>query len=222
MGKTQPLLQDSSRYNIMKEIYTIGHSTHTLDKFHKMLKEYKINVLVDVRSIPFSKYVSQFNQDNLKTFLKNRNIFYIFMGNNLGARWNNKNLIFEDGRVNFEKVKSTKEFQEGIERLEKGIQKGYRIALMCSEKEALDCHRFVLISPVLDNLGYEVFHIYPSYVLSQKDLIKKIIDMYKFDLFQKNLFKENLENDKDIVKKAFMLRNKDIAYNVFTKTGDTE
>jgi len=154
----------------MKEIYTIGHSTHTLDKFYEMLREYKIDVLVDVRSIPFSKYASQFNQDNLKTFLKSKNIYYIFMGSNLGARWNNKNLIFEDGKVNFEKVRRTKEFQEGIKRLEKGIQKGYRIALMCSEKEALDCHRFVLISPVLDDLGYEVFHIYPGYILSQKDL----------------------------------------------------
>lgn len=196
----------------------------TLDEFFTMLKQYDINVLIDVRSVPFSKYANQFNSDNLKLFLKERGIYYIYMGKNLGARWFQKNLLFEDGKVNFEKVKKTKEFQEGILRIQNGVDKGYTIALMCSEEEALNCHRFVLISPVLAERGYQVYHIYPEYLLSQNDLISRMINMYKHKLMQKSLFKtaEDLENDKDIVKKAFILRNKDIAYNAYTKVGDEE
>ncbi|WP_456402494.1 DUF488 domain-containing protein [Persephonella sp.] len=207
----------------MKLIYTIGHSTHTLDEFYEMLIKNEIDVIVDVRSIPFSKFANWFNKDNLKDFLKTKGIYYIFMGDNLGARWEDKNLIFDDGKVNFEKVKETKKFQDGIGRLVKGIQKGYKIALMCSEKEALDCHRFVLISPVLDSLGYKVFHIYPNYVSSQKELVKRLFDLYKVDLHQKKLFNQDLEENKyNIIKKAFELRNKEIAYNIFTKMGDIE
>jgi hypothetical protein len=64
------------------------------------------------------------------------------MGNLLGARYDDKNLLFDNGKVNFKKVQETKNFQDGITRLEKGIEKGYNISLMCSEKEAFDCHRF--------------------------------------------------------------------------------
>ena len=208
----------------MKKIFTIGHSNHSLDKFYTMLKQYDINVLVDVRSVPFSKFANQFNLDKLKSFLKERGVYYIYMGRNLGARWSQKELLFDDGKVNFEKVKRTKEFQEGILRIKNGVNKGYTIALMCSEEEALNCHRFVLISPVLTEIGYQVYHIYPEYLLSQNDLIKRMINMYKHKLMQKSLFKtvESLESDKDIVKKAFILRNKDIAYNAYTKVGDEE
>ena len=106
----------------MKTIYTIGHSTHTLDEFHRMLVKNKIDVLVDIRSIPFSKFANWFNKNSLKEFLKSKGIYYIFMGENLGARWQDKNLIFDDGKVNFDKVRATQKFQDGIYVWKKDIQ----------------------------------------------------------------------------------------------------
>ena len=203
-------------------IYTIGHSTQSPEKFLELLKKYNIDVIVDVRSVPYSKYADWFNKDNLKFFLKTNKIYYIPMGESLGARWRDKSLIFEDGRVNFQKVMQTKTFQDGIKRVIDGIKKGYKIALMCSEKEAFDCHRFVLVSRFLKKEGInDIFHIYPDTLLHHNILEKKLLKKYENLLPKKDLFNPHI-NDEIRLKKAYELRNKDIAYNIFTNEGDFE
>ena len=67
--------------------------------------------------------------------------------------------MFEDGKVDFSKVVTTNRFLEGINRVKAGMQKGYSIALMCSEKNPIECHRFSLVSNYLQKCGYEVRHI---------------------------------------------------------------
>jgi uncharacterized protein (DUF488 family) len=192
------------------QIWTIGHSTHTLEEFYLLLKSNKIDVVVDVRSVPFSQYANWFNKDSLKGFLKSKKLYYLPMGEYLGARWNDKNLTFEDGRVDFNKVMETKKFQDGISRVLDGVKKGYNIALMCSEKEAFDCHRFVLISQFLrDKL--EIFHIYPDKVVSNKELEDRLIKKYEKFLPKRDLFNLDI-NDEVRIKKAYELRNLDIAY----------
>lgn len=203
----------------MKNIFTIGHSTHQLNDFIDLLKKYNIDVVVDVRSIPYSKYVNWFNKNNLIYFLKENKLFYLFMGDSLGARWEDKGVIFEDGKVDFSKVMETKKFQDGISRILRGVEKGYNISFMCSEKEAFDCHRFSLISRFLrDKLS--INHIYPDKLISQKELEEKLIKKYKKHLPETNLF-ENI-SEKEKLACAYELRNKDIAYNIFTKEGDNE
>ncbi|AZV46335.1 hypothetical protein C3L23_03330 [Nautilia sp. PV-1] len=204
----------------MEEIFTIGHSTHKLEDFIKLLQKNNIDVIVDVRSIPYSKYAYWFNKEDLQFYLKKNKIYYIFMGNSLGARWEDKNLIFEDGKVNFEKVMQTKKFQDGIDRILNGVKKGYKIALMCSEKEAFDCHRFSLISRFLRN-KFNIYHIYPDKILSQAYLEKKLLEKYIKFLPEKNLFHPEI-SDEERLQKAYKLRNIDIAYNIFTKEGDNE
>ncbi len=183
----------------MKEIYTIGHSVYEADDFVQLLKNNNINTIVDVRSTPYS------------------GICYIFMGDMLGARYEDKSLLFENGSVNFKKVQETKIFQDGITRLDKGILKGYNISLMCSEKEAFDCHRFGLISEYISThlTGIEIKHIYPDKILSQKDLESQLIKKY-----HKKIDYLGLETDKMPLEQAYVLRNQDIAYNSITKEGD--
>jgi uncharacterized protein (DUF488 family) len=130
----------------MSQIFTIGHSTDTIETFIEYLKRHQIDTVVDVRSIPYSRFASQFNKEDLSASLKEKNIFYIPMGNNLGGRYTERELLFEDGKVDFSKVVLTDRFQEGIYRVETGIKKGYKIVLMCSEKNPIECHRFSLIS----------------------------------------------------------------------------
>jgi len=203
----------------MKEIFTIGHSTYQLEDFIKLLKKYKIDVVVDVRSMPYSKYADWFNRKNLNFFLKESRLYYIFMGDMLGARWEDRSLIFEDGKVDFEKVMQTKKFQDGIDRILNGVEKGYKIAMMCSEREAFDCHRFALISRFLrDKL--DIFHIYPDKLVSQTELEKRLLEKYKKKLPHTNLFENVSENDR--LNSAYKLRNRAIAYNIFTKEGDNE
>ena len=95
-----------------------------------------------------------------------------------------------------------------------GMGKGYRIALMCSEKDPFDCHRFVLVSRALAERGVTVEHILPDGLVTQKALEDRLLEHYGLppgDLFHSR--DENLAT-------AYRLRNRDIAYNAHTKEGD--
>jgi uncharacterized protein (DUF488 family) len=162
----------------MKTIYTIGHSTDTLDVFLNFLRKNKINTVIDVRSVPYSRFANQFNKEQLEKFLKKNNIYYIPMGKSLGARFENKELLFNDGKVNFSKVIKTDLFLNGIARIEKGINQGFKITLMCSEKNPLQCHRFSLLARFLHQKGYKVTHIVGNDVFDHKILEKKMINYY--------------------------------------------
>ena len=72
------------------EIYTIGHSTHTEKEFSTLLKKYKIELLIDVRSFPGSKYVPQFNKENMEIWLPKEDIKYLHI-TELGGRRNKNN-----------------------------------------------------------------------------------------------------------------------------------
>lgn len=196
--------------------HTVGHSTHSIDVFIALLQSNGINCIVDVRSSPYSRFADQFNRESLSAILKQNDILYLYMGESLGARYEEKELLFPDGKVDFEAVKKTPMFQDGLQRLLDGMEKGYAIALMCSEKEPFDCHRFVLVSKALTDRGVSVSHILPDKTVDHHELEERLFVKYKIqrhDLF--NSEKENLE-------KVYRLRNKDIAYNAVTKEGDDE
>lgn len=163
----------------MSKIYTIGHSTHPADLFISILINSKIDVVVDVRSVPYSQFADQYNMDNLKSFLRKHSIYYIPMGNLLGARYEDNSLLFDDGKVSFDKVIKTESFNDGIERINDGLLKGYNIALMCSEKNPLECHRFSLISHFLDEQGHDVRHILPDKIIAHRVLDEKLFEYFK-------------------------------------------
>lgn len=102
-----------------------------LDEFLEILKEKKVDMLVDVRSVPFSKHVPDFNKESLKEFLLKSNIEYVHMGSMLGGKRNPEW---------FSKHMNTKEFEKGIYILQEGIN-GNKAAIMCSEIDYKRCHR---------------------------------------------------------------------------------
>lgn len=198
-----------------KKIYTIGHSNYDIDLFLKMLKNNNINCLIDVRSIPYSKYCNNYNKELLSKILKDNSIIYIHMGKELGAK---RNCLEEytDGMVDFEKVKRNNDFLEGIKRLENGINKGYNISLMCSEKEPCDCHRSILIGKYMHDKKYKVFHIKEDCVITQEDVEKLIIE--EFFLERKQIsFLDILDMSKDNRVEAYTLKNKQIAHKINNK-----
>jgi len=139
--------------------YTIGHSNHTIEEYIQLLKKHNINLIVDVRSYPNSKYVPHFNKDELEISLNEHNISYLFMGDKLGGRYNNPDLLFSDGSVDYAKVSQTNKFIGGIQYVIEKINDGKILAVMCSEKNPFDCHRFVLVSHQLEKRGVKVKHI---------------------------------------------------------------
>ena len=140
-------------------IYTIGHSKHPTERFVALLQQHGIDALADVRSTPYSRFNPQFNREKLQASLAAAGgIRYVFLGEELGARSKDASCYDEEGRVSYAKLAQTAPFRAGIERLLTGMQQ-HRIAIMCAEREPLDCHRTILVSRELERAGVPVTHI---------------------------------------------------------------
>lgn len=138
--------------------FTIGHSNHPIAIFINLLKLHNIDVLVDTRSYPFSKYAPQFNQDNLQRDLKEAGRKYCYTGHKLGGRPKDPQFYDDEGYVLYSRIAASPDFQQEIRRLLNDMAK-YRIALLCSEEDPYNCHRRLLIGRVLDEYGVNVCHI---------------------------------------------------------------
>jgi uncharacterized protein (DUF488 family) len=138
-------------------LYTIGHSNHKIEDFMGLLKGYGVNCIVDVRSTPYSHYNSQFNRELLASELRSANIEYIYLGDQLGARPDDTH-CYNGNCVNFEHLAKTEQFHVGLDRLT-DISSKYRVALMCAEKDPIECHRFILVCRNLKNRGLDIKHI---------------------------------------------------------------
>jgi uncharacterized protein (DUF488 family) len=141
-----------------KTVFTIGHSNHRLEKFVALLKDNRIEVIVDIRSRPYSRYASQFNKAALEDSIRANGIKYLYLGDVLGGRPDDKRFYDPEGQVVYSRISATPEFHEGVERLIKGANE-YRLALTCSEENPLNCHRHHLIARALEGLGITVIHI---------------------------------------------------------------
>ncbi|HXH09490.1 MAG TPA: DUF488 domain-containing protein [Alphaproteobacteria bacterium] len=145
-------------FKIGRHIFTIGHSNHPLEWFLGLLKAHGIEVLVDVRSHPYSKHAPHFDHQMLKARATAEGIRYLFLGAELGGRPKGEEFYDADGHVLYWRVAESAAFLEGISRLEAGIQK-YKVAIMCSEENPAVCHRRLLIGRVLVMRGIRVCHI---------------------------------------------------------------
>lgn len=198
-------------------IYTVGHSSHPATLFLDLLNAHAVTCLVDVRSVAASSYNPQYNKEPLSKFLKANNIIYLHFDKAFGARHTDPDLLDEDGKVNFELVRKSQLFKSGIERLWQGIYKGYKIALMCSEAEPMECHRFSMISIALAQEGFDVMHILKDKTLKtnaqmEAELLKKFDKKIpKPDMFQPDITQDNQ------LKTAYRLLNKEIAFSPISK-----
>lgn len=147
----------------MKEkiIYTIGHSTHTLEEFIAMLKSFNIELLADIRSFPGSRKFPHFNKENLPASLAENNIEYIHLKDLGGRRKVNPDSCNTGWRVaafrGYADYMETESFNIAIEQLKK-IASQKRVAYMCAEAVWWRCHRS-LVSDYLKNAGWTVLHI---------------------------------------------------------------
>jgi len=140
-------------------IFTIGHSDRKWGEFVEALQRYAIEVVVDVRTTPYSNRYPQFNADVLEKFLRQEQLKYLKLGKELGARRTEPHLLSDVRQVWYPKVRLTPEFKTAVARIEHGASEGHRIALLCMEAEPLECHRFPMIAYQLVRDGFEVQHI---------------------------------------------------------------
>ena len=139
-------------------VFTVGHSTHPREVFLSLLRMHGVEAVADVRSSPFSRFNPQFNREAFEQWLKSEGIQYVFLGRELGARSEDRS-CYMNGRVQYARLAQTPLFRSGLDRVIQGAAR-YRIALMCAEKEPLECHRTLLVAKALAERGKEVLHIH--------------------------------------------------------------
>lgn len=137
---------------------TIGHSNHPIEILLGLLKHHQVEIVVDTRSQPYSKYSPQFDREALKSALAAQDIRYLHMGKELGGRPAGARFYDHEGHVLYDRVAGSPLFQEGLARLEKGLVE-FRMALLCSEENPIGCHRRLLIGRVLGEHGVVIEHI---------------------------------------------------------------
>lgn len=140
-------------------IYTIGHSNHHIEKFIELLEMHEIDILIDIRSAPSSKYAKQYNQKALMVSLKDASIEYKYMGKSLGGRPKDSSVLSSNGMIIRENIENTDWYQRGIKELIETSTKHKRIAFMCSEEDPTHCHRGFIVSNTLIEKGIQILHI---------------------------------------------------------------
>jgi uncharacterized protein (DUF488 family) len=125
----------------MLTVSGIGHSRLAYSEFVKVLKDNNIQILVDIRSYPQSRFFPHYNRKRLEQSLKEDKIDYLFRGANLGGRGENIN------------------YEETIDELVELVKSGKSVCVMCSEKDYKKCHRHTMLQPSFEQRGLEVKHI---------------------------------------------------------------
>lgn len=141
-----------------KKIFSIGHSNHPIEKFISLLRQNNIELVVDTRSQPYSKFAPQFSTPSIEAALKTNGIDYLFLGKELGGRPQEPEFYDSEGHVLYWKLANTARLREGLQRLEDQAKKK-RVAIMCSEEDPTCCHRRLLVGKVLSGRGTSLEHI---------------------------------------------------------------
>ena len=143
--------------DVAMSVFTIGHSTHAIGRFVDLLRQHGVDEVADVRSTPYSRFNPQFNRDSLANSLVRHRIGYVSLGRELGGRPDDP-ACYENGRVRYDRVAATPVFQRGLDRVMQDAA-ARSVAIMCAEKEPLECHRTLLVAQALEVRGVAVRHI---------------------------------------------------------------
>lgn len=189
----------------MSVLFTVGHSTHPIEVFVGLLTQHGITALADVRSHPYSRHFPQYSQEALKAALAREQIAYVFLGKELGARSENP-ACYRQGKVQYELLAKEPQFAVGLERLRTGMER-FRIALMCAEKDPLDCHRAVLVARRVYESGTPVEHIHADgHLEKHAEMEARMLDLLKIS--DADMFRSRGE----ILVDAYRIRGEQIAY----------
>lgn len=194
-------------------VFTIGHSTHPQEHLIGLLVQHSITAVCDIRSKPYSRMSPQFNREEIKRQLRIAGLSYVFLGHELGARTTDMS-AYNQGKVQYERLALTDLFQQGLTRVREGM-KSCRIALMCAEKDPLECHRSILVARHLARFGIGIEHILAdgrleSHAEAMERLVSQL-NLPQFDMFRSH---------EDILEDAYRIQGRRIAYTLDDATGE--
>jgi uncharacterized protein (DUF488 family) len=138
-------------------IFTIGHSNHPFSRFMELIQKQDIQMVVDVRTRPYSKYTPYYSKKPLEEGLKEYQVKYVYLGNNIGGKPDDPK-FYHDGELLYRLLEADEKYQEGLKILLE-LARDNRIVIMCSEEDPYHCHRHHLISQSLLKNNFQITHI---------------------------------------------------------------
>lgn len=188
----------------MNTLFTIGHSTRAIEEFIGLLRENGVTAVADVRSSPYSRHSPQFNADALQRSLRDHQVHYVSLGEELGARRDEPECYVEDVAA-YPLIAKTAAFARGMERLRTGL-KSQQIALLCAERDPLTCHRMILVCRHLRE-ECEIVHIIGAGEnegqASAEARLLKVVGLPDRDLFR---------DREDLIDEAYSIQGDQIAF----------
>jgi uncharacterized protein (DUF488 family) len=166
-------------------VLTIGHSNHPIWRFIELLQVHEVSMVIDVRSVPYSRRFPDFSRESLGRSLAAQGFGYLFQGEELGARPRDPS-CYVNGRVQYRTVARLPAFRAGIDRVLSEARTN-RVALLCAEREPLACHRALLVARELEARDAAVVHILADGTLEpHADAMQRLLTQLKLrqlDLF---------------------------------------
>jgi uncharacterized protein (DUF488 family) len=187
-------------------LFTIGHSNHPLNAFLSLLERHGIEAIADVRFQPYSRHVPHFNPRPLAAALKAAGVRHVPLGAELGARPDDPAVVV-DGRVSHDLLAARPAFQDGLRRLREGASR-LRLAVMCTEKDPLDCHRFTLIGRHLRAADLTILHILSDGTIEDTPAAERRLCR------RLKLAPNLLEDEAAIIERAYEVQSRRIAFVV--------
>lgn len=176
--------------------YSIGHSNQSLGHFLHLLQLHSIDVVIDVRSIPYSGYVRQFNREVLQLYLEQQGVEYRWLGGLLGED------TFRE-QPDLEGVMAGERMQAGLARVAELVAAGRLVVLMCVEKDPIICHRFIVLTYALKQRGIDVRHILvDGAVATTARLEERLAGKMGADYYQVSLF-DQAPSGSDLYRRCF-------------------
>lgn len=200
-----------------KVLYTIGYSGFSVDEFIEILQKNRINVVIDVRSLPHSERYPDYNKSNIERVLRQNCIYYRNYALEFGARQDNKAFYSSDGYMDFDAFSNSDQFLNGVAKMIKSAEQGYKIVFMCAEKEPIQCHRAILVARAFDKLGFSIIHLMPNgKTKNQREIDEELLKKYYPDINQITLYGDQM-SDEEYLDAAYKKQNELIGYRMEEK-----
>ncbi len=154
MTADSPVPSDADRRPI---VYTVGHGARPFHEMAAHLHRHGIGLVVDVRSVPASRYAPEFTKSRLRTLAAEHDLGYRWLGDRLGGRPDDPSLR-SDGVTDWAAVAASDAFAAGLGELD-GLIDAAVVVLLCAELDPVRCHRATLIAPELERRGMRIRHV---------------------------------------------------------------
>jgi uncharacterized protein (DUF488 family) len=156
-------------------IFSIGYANRKLRDFIRLLRQYGIEYLVDVRSLPYSRRWQEYTREPLSNELQQHGITYVYMGDLLGGHPKDTSVYDSRNQLIYAALREKEYYRRGIARLRTAQQKGLPLVLLCAEIKPETCHRARLIGRSLLEEEINVQHIDENGNLKDQAQVQKLM-----------------------------------------------